>query len=186
MDCLVICSLLEEDSPAIAVSAGTMEEDQKANGAGPQERYRVTEQVGHLLRKAYQRHLSIFQENTIDPDLTSVQFVTLCALYDHGPISQAELVKATAVDQATIRGIIERLRARGLITISRDATDGRKVIVSLLPAGEAVLNDMYPQAKLISQKTMSPLNVAEEVALLYLLKKIAEHDTASEGEPAGP
>lgn len=163
-----------------------MEEDQDARGTGQQERYRVTEQVGHLLRKAYQRHLSIFQENATDPDLTSVQFVTLCALRDYGPISQAELVKATAVDQATIRGIIERLRARGLITISRDPTDGRKVIVSLLPAGEVVLNDMYPRAKLISQKTTSPLNVAEEVALLYLLKKIAEHETASEQEPDSP
>ncbi len=68
-----------------------------------QEPYRVTEQVGHLLRKAYQRHLAIFQDNATDPSLTSVQFVTLCALHDLGPVSQAELVKATAVDQATIR-----------------------------------------------------------------------------------
>ncbi|MFK0166388.1 MarR family winged helix-turn-helix transcriptional regulator [Rhizobium sp. NPDC090279] len=160
-----------------------MEEDREASRADEQGRYRVTEQVGHLLRKAYQRHLSIFQENATDPDLTSVQFVTLCALHDQGPISQAELVKATAVDQATIRGIIERLRARGLVTLARDATDGRKVIVSLLPAGEAVLNDMYPRAKLISQKTTSPLNVAEEVALLYLLRKIADHEAASEEAP---
>ena len=43
------------------------------------EPYRVTDQVGHLLRKAYQRHLAIFQENAVDPSLTSVQFVTLCA-----------------------------------------------------------------------------------------------------------
>lgn len=35
--------------------------------------YHVTEQVGHLLRKAYQRHHSIFQANSSDPDLTSVQ-----------------------------------------------------------------------------------------------------------------
>ena len=47
----------------------------------PQNGYHVTEQVGHLLRKAYQRHLSIFQTNASDPDLTSVQFVTLCALH---------------------------------------------------------------------------------------------------------
>lgn len=147
---------------------------------GEANEYRVTEQVGHLLRKAYQRHLSIFQENAADPNLTSVQFVTLCALHDLGPVSQTELVKATAVDQATIRGIIDRLKARGLIEISRDATDGRKVIMSLLPAGEAVLEEMYPRARTITEQTMRRLNAAEQVALLYLLRKIGEDDTAAD------
>ncbi|TCR79523.1 MarR family transcriptional regulator [Rhizobium sp. BK376] len=149
-----------------------------SNGEGnsPGGPYRVTDQVGHLLRKAYQRHLAIFQDNAIDPSLTSVQFVTLCALRDNGPISQGELVKATAVDQATIRGIIDRLKSKNMIEISRDAYDGRKVIVSLMPAGEAILEQMYPRARSITEKTMGPLNPAEQVALLYLLRKIADVD----------
>ncbi|MBO9171601.1 MarR family transcriptional regulator [Rhizobium sp. L245/93] len=142
--------------------------------------YKVTEQVGHLLRKAYQRHLSIFQEGAIDPDLTSVQFVTLCALHDLGPRSQVELVKATSVDQATIRGIVDRLKARGLIELSRDEADGRKVIIGILPKGEALLQTMYPQASLISEKTMARLNSAERVALLFLLRKIAEDEPSEE------
>lgn len=136
--------------------------------------YIVTEQVGHLLRKAYQRHLSIFQQQANDYNLTSVQFVTLCKLHDLGPSSQTELVDATAVDQATIRGIIERLHARGLIDVSRDSRDGRKVIMSLRPEGEAILAKMYPRGRLISERTMDPLNPAERVALLYLLRKISE------------
>lgn len=151
-------------------------------GHGDAEGYRVTEQVGHLLRKAYQRHLSIFQENAVDPNLTSVQFVTLCALHDFGPVSQTELVKATAVDQATIRGIIDRLRARGLIKVSRDASDGRKVIMSLLPAGVDVLQEMYPRARTITEQTMGRLNAAEQVALLYLLRKIGGDDAVGENE----
>lgn len=88
--------------------------------------YDVTEQVGHLLRKAYQRHTAIFQQQACDPQLTSIQFVTLCALRDHGPSSQAELIKATAVDQATIRGIVDRLKARGLIQLSPDPGIGAR------------------------------------------------------------
>ena len=137
------------------------------------EEYRVTEQVGHLMRKAYQRHLAIFQENASDPNLTSVQFVTLCALRDNGPSSQADLVRITAVDQATIRGIIERLKARHLIKISKDSLDGRKVIMTLLPAGEAVLQEMVPKAKLITQLTVECLNPAERVALMYLLRRLS-------------
>ena len=153
-----------------------MADDRDGQEQGAAGLYQVTEQVGHLLRKAYQRHLSIFQSNASDPDLTSVQFVTLCALHDLGPSSQVELVKATSVDQATIRGIVERLKARGLVDLSRDAVDGRKVIISLLPKGEAVLQQMYPQGHIISEQTMKRLNPAERVALLFLLRKIAEDD----------
>lgn len=146
--------------------------------------YDVTQQVGHLLRRVYQRHLSIFQENAADPNLTSVQFVTLCALRDHGPSSQTELVKATAVDQGTIRGIIERLSARGLITTSGDEQDGRKIIMSLTPAAERLLEEMIPAARLISEMTMADLNPAERVALLYLLRRILNyHDDKSSSAP---
>ncbi|MBA1349837.1 MULTISPECIES: MarR family transcriptional regulator [unclassified Rhizobium] len=152
--------------------------EQLPEALAPQNGYHVTEQVGHLLRKAYQRHLSIFQTNASDPDLTSVQFVTLCALHDLGPSSQVELVKATSVDQATIRGIVERLKARGLIDLSKDEADGRKVVISLLPKGEALLEEMYPRAHLISEETVSRLNPAERIALLYLLRKIADDECA--------
>ncbi len=54
--------------------------------------------------------------------------------------------------------------------------------MSLLPAGEAVLEEMYPRAKTITEKTMCRLNVAEQVALLYLLRKIGEEDAAAERE----
>jgi DNA-binding MarR family transcriptional regulator len=136
--------------------------------------YVVTEQVGHLLRKAYQRHLAIFQENAVDPNLTSVQFVTLCVLRDAGPSSQAELVKATAIDQATIRGIIDRLKARKLISVGRDDSDGRKVIMVLRPEGRALLDDMQERALAISELTVKNLNAAERVAFNYLLKKVID------------
>jgi DNA-binding MarR family transcriptional regulator len=88
------------------------------------------------MRTAYQRHLAIFQENASDPNLTSVQFATLRALRDNGPSSHADLVRSAAVDQATIRGIIERLKARHPIGVSQDELDRRKVIMTLLPAGK--------------------------------------------------
>jgi DNA-binding MarR family transcriptional regulator len=176
IDLLAICSGLEENRLEIGFSVTTMADDKDTKEPGLQARYLVTEQAGHLLRKAYQRHLAIFQSNASDPHLTAVQFVTLCVLRDNGPSSQAELVKATAVDQATIRGIIDRLKARGLIDISKDKQDGRKVIMSLLPPGQAVLDEMYPTAHLITELTMKRLNPAERVALLYLLRKVSEDE----------
>jgi len=138
--------------------------------------YDVTEQVGHLLRKAYQRHTAIFQQQACDPQLTSIQFVTLCALRDHGPSSQAELIKATAVDQATIRGIVDRLKARELVQLSPDPSDRRKVIVELTDNGAALLDEMIPCARQISELSMGSLNAGERVAILYLLRKMIDSD----------
>ncbi len=136
--------------------------------------YRFSDQIGYLLRRAYQRHLAIFQENASDPQLTAVQFSTLCALRDGGPLSQSELVAATAVDQATIRGIVERLKARGLIALAKDPQDARKVIIAITADGLALLDDMVPRAHRISELTVAGLNPAERAALDFVLRKIID------------
>ncbi|WP_223443300.1 MULTISPECIES: MarR family winged helix-turn-helix transcriptional regulator [unclassified Pseudomonas] len=136
--------------------------------------YSYTDQVGHWLRKAYQRHMAIFQQNVGESQLTAVQFITLCAIRDNGPSSLSELVKMTAVDQATIRGIIERLKARDLVVLGHDEQDKRKVIVSLSEAGLAAVEQTVPCAQEISELTMSNLNPGERVALMFLLRKMID------------
>lgn len=138
------------------------------------DRYVFTDQVGYLLRRAYQRHLAIFQANAGDPQLTAVQFSTLCALKDSGPQSQGELVKATSVDQGTIRGIIDRLKNRGLIAFSKDGADARKVIVSITAAGLQLLEAVVPHARDVTELTLKPLNPAERMALLHTLRLLGD------------
>lgn len=134
--------------------------------------YRLSDQIGYLLRRAYQRHLAIFQEHVGD-HVTSVQFSTLCTLRDRGPMSQAELVAATAIDQATIRGILDRLRARGFVALGRDPADGRKVSVSVTAAGLRTLEEMIPVAERVTELTYGDLNPAERTALDFVLRKIS-------------
>jgi DNA-binding MarR family transcriptional regulator len=144
----------------------------KRQACSEPEPYDFSKQIGHLLRRAYHRHLAIFQQNASDPQLTSVQFATLCALLDDGSCSQAELVQITAIDQATIRGILDRLKARNLITISPASNDRRKVIASLAPTGRATLDSMIPCARRITELTLAGFNPAERVAIHYVLDKI--------------
>ena len=150
------------------------------SGLSEEDRYVFSDQVGYLLRRAYQRHLAIFQANAGDPPLTAVQFSTLCALKDNGPQSQGELVKATSVDQGTIRGIIDRLKARGLITFSKDREDARKVIVSITADGQHVLERMVPHAREVTELTMKRLNAAERMALLHTLRLLVEDPDAND------
>ncbi|WP_262047349.1 MarR family winged helix-turn-helix transcriptional regulator [Bradyrhizobium sp. Bra78] len=124
-----------------------MQDPTPGRGASePDSAYVFSYQIGFPLRRAYQRHLAIFQANTGNSELTSVQFSTLCALRVKGPHSQGGLVKVTGVDRATIRGVIERLKARRLVSLAKDAVDGRKVIVALTAAGAEMLDRMIPHA----------------------------------------
>ncbi len=134
--------------------------------------YVFSAQIGHLLRRAYQRHLAIFQARAAELNLTSTQFVTLCALRDNGPGPQTGLIQATGIDQATIRGIIERLRTRGLIEFQTDPADRRKTIVGATACGLDLLARMTPRALVISELTMGDLNPAERLAITYALRKM--------------
>ena len=138
--------------------------------------YQFSEQVGHLLRRAYQRHVALFQQTIPDSQLTAAQFVALCAVRDNGASSLSDIVRVTAIDQATVRGVIERLKSRALLAVSHDPADRRKVLVTLTPAGRRVIDDVVPFAHEITEATFGNLNPAERVAIVYLLRKMSGAD----------
>lgn len=155
----------------------TIETQDKASRTGehqtPAEQgYDFSEQVGHLLRKAYQRHTAIFQRHCSDSQLTAIQFVTLCTVMERGASSLTEIVRATDIDPATIRGVIKRLKVREWVTLATDPADQRKVMVAITDAGEALVESMIPVAHQITDQTMGKLNPAERIALLHLLEKM--------------
>jgi MarR family transcriptional regulator, lower aerobic nicotinate degradation pathway regulator len=147
--------------------------------------YDITRQIGHLLRKAYQTHMAIFQSLSNNPQITPTQFAVMCVLKDSGPSSLTVIGRRIATDLATVRGIIERLHKRGMVSFSRDAADRRQVIARLEPEGATIVESMTPAAQQISEATVRNLTVAERVALQYLLEKISNTEvsaTASDDE----
>lgn len=140
--------------------------------------YDFHDQIGHLLRRAYQRHVAIFQEAIPDSDLTAAQFVTLCAVKDATSCSLNDIVKATAIDQATIRGVVERLKTRALIEVVPDPDDGRKLVVRATVPGLELVDRTIPFARQVTTQTYGSLNVAEQVALQFLLRKMTGLDEA--------
>jgi len=133
--------------------------------------YRLDGQVGYLLRRAQQRHLAIF--SSLLPDLTPTQFATLAKLAEIGPLSQNELGRQASMDAATIKGVVDRLRKRGLITTRRDGRDQRRIYLSLSPEGEREYRSAAAKALEITARTVSGLSDAEHAQLVDLLKKLA-------------
>jgi len=142
-----------------------------ASAVAPSEDYRLEEQVGFLLRLAGQRHAAIFQEMA-PCGLTPTQFAALVRLAQSGACSQNELGRRTAMDVATIKGVVDRLRAKGMVTVEPDPDDRRRSMLSITPEYEARAEGFFNAGKAISRETLKPLTETESQTLLRLLGKI--------------
>ncbi len=142
-----------------------------AHEKGQQLEYALDEQIGFYLRQANQRHVAIFA-NLMAEKLTTTQWAALVRLKDLQPCSQGNLGRETAMDMATIKGVIDRLVKRGLVHTAPDAADARRLVLRLTPEGEATVMRNLSIALEISQETMSTLTLAERMMLMELLQKI--------------
>ena len=132
--------------------------------------YRLDDQIGYVLRRVTQRHLSIFAAAI--PEVTTTQFAVLARLMETGPLSQNQLGRATAMDAATIKGVVDRLARLGYVATTADPTDRRRLTVALTPSGEALFRARFQTALQVSQETLSPLSQDEADLLRSLLSRL--------------
>jgi MarR family transcriptional regulator, lower aerobic nicotinate degradation pathway regulator len=133
--------------------------------------YILDEQVGFLLRQVNQHHALIFAAR-IGCDITPMQWAVLAKLYEVGPVSQNQLGRMTAMDAATIKGVVDRLTKRGLIGTHPDPADARRLLVTLAGDGRALAEAHFLDASSISEETLAPLSQPERKLLLRLLNKL--------------
>ncbi|HWV97210.1 MAG TPA: MarR family winged helix-turn-helix transcriptional regulator [Xanthobacteraceae bacterium] len=133
--------------------------------------YILDEQVGFILRQVSQRHTAIFTA-AIGASLTTTQWAALSKLAEAGPCSQNQLGRLTAMDVATIKGVIDRLTARGLTETGPDPRDGRRLLVKLTRAGQAMVEKTAPSALQVTEETLAPLTAKERDVFVALLAKL--------------
>jgi DNA-binding MarR family transcriptional regulator len=141
----------------------------KADGHG---RYVLDDQVGFLLRVALQRHTAIFTTRMIE-GLTQTQFAALAKLAEVGPFSQNHLGRLIYLDAATIKGVVDRLSARGFLTALNDPNDRRRRAVALTERGRQVTQAAQLVAAEITAATLAALTEEEQRLVTRLLKKLA-------------
>jgi len=135
--------------------------------------YLVEDQVGFLLRRAHQRHAALFQETMADADLTPTQFTALIKVVELGRVTQNQLGRLVATDPATIQGVVQRLIARGLVGRAADPMDRRSAVLTPTEAGLALAQRAVTLARQITAATLEPLDAAERLRFLALLRKLS-------------
>ena len=134
--------------------------------------YVLDEQVGYLLRLASQRHAGIFQQHSVQ-GLTATQFTTMMRVHEQGEVSQNQLGRLAAMDVATIKGVVDRLKAKGLVASRADPGDKRRMIITLTPQGQDLIDQLQTAGARITEETLAPLSDAERETLAALLARIS-------------
>jgi len=134
--------------------------------------YVLEDQVGFLLRCAHQRASDTFKRVMAPFGITPRQFAALAKLDDLGSVSQNQLGRLTAMDPATVSGVVARLMARGYVAQSSDPNDARLVPLVLTAAGAKAIGAMKAVAADVSAQTLKPLSNREVGPLLAALAKL--------------
>ena len=135
-------------------------------------RYRLEAQVGHLLRRAHQRATAIFLAAFGDAQITPTQWAALVKLRDEEALSQNHLGRLTAMDPATVQGVIRRLARRGLIERRADDADRRRTVLTLSPEGRRLVAGLSARGHRVSETILAPLDARERRRLLELLRRL--------------
>ena len=133
--------------------------------------YVLDDQIGYVLRRVTQRHVSLFTEAI--PQVTTTQFAVLARLSELGPQSQNLLGRATAMDAATIKGVVDRLARQGLVETAADPEDRRRLTVALTQAGAGLFDATAATALAVSDRSLEPLSAAERAQFMALLARLA-------------
>ncbi|WJR79894.1 MarR family transcriptional regulator [Bradyrhizobium sp. NP1] len=133
--------------------------------------YVLDDQPGYLLRIARRRHTIIFAKHMIE-GLTAPQFSTLAKLREVGACSQNYLGRLIYFDSATMKGVVDRLLARGLIAIALDPSDKRRRAIMLTKKGQQVIEKAIVAVRKSSSEHFAALTESERRTLVKLLKKI--------------
>ncbi|MYS85495.1 MarR family winged helix-turn-helix transcriptional regulator [Embleya scabrispora] len=104
--------------------------------------------------------------------------LVLIAVREYGPVAQAELARAVAVDPKDMVAILNSLQADGLVTRTPDPRDRRKNAITTTPAGEQRLARQEPLVDAAMAELLAPLDPTEQATFMALLTRVA-----AAGEP---
>ena len=92
----------------------------------------------------YATHLAFgrfYQSMFADTGFTYPKFLVLMALAEAGPMSLGDLSAKIGVEANTLSPLVKRMSAFGLMDRVRDPEDERRVLLTLKPYGDAVLQE---------------------------------------------
>lgn len=132
----------------------------------------VSQGVGFLLAKAYQRACALYKEQFGGYDLTPQQFGLMRFLWEEDGITQVELSNRCQIDRTTIGGLVDRLENSGLVQRLPHPDDRRAYRIALTEKGRELEAELKPLGEELHRRILEPLTTAEVETLTTILQKL--------------
>ena len=105
-------------------------------------------------------------------DLSWAAFTVLFVLWIWGEQQTRHLAEEAGVTKGTLTGVLKTLEKRDLVRRRAHADDGRLVLVTLEPAGRAIIERLFPAFNAGETLVSAGLDDDEKVQLAALLRTI--------------
>ncbi|MFW3168800.1 MarR family winged helix-turn-helix transcriptional regulator [Geodermatophilus sp. CPCC 206100] len=138
----------------------------------------LTTTPGHLLRRVEQVHASLWGEH-VGGLITPSQYAILSALYGRPSMNQVTAGELASLDKSSTADIVARLERRGLVTVARDAGDGRQKVLSLAPDVRETHLQLTERVQRVQAALAEPLLDGELGTLVGWLDRVAFRDAGS-------
>lgn len=148
-----------------------------SNSAGSDADWRrlsLLDRPGFLVRRVYQIHGALFQEECGKLDVTPIQYSILTVLSQRGQCEQSELSQLVAMDRTNIADVLARLEDRGMVERWTSPSDKRKRIAKITRDGKTVLRRLDQCARRAHERTIEALPPGRRKQFLADLKRIVD------------
>lgn len=98
----------------------------------------------------------------------------LMALHAHGSMAPNEVVEQTSMDKARVSRAQRRLVELGLVVVSEDPRDRRRLMLFLTRKGSDICRAIIPQARRMEEWFLAVLDPHEQRALDQVLSRLLE------------
>ena len=98
-------------------------------------------------------------------DLSPTLSAALATIARHGPLTPSELAARERVQRPTATRLLARLEAPGLVLRTADPHDGRSSLVSVSPAGAALLAEVRTRKDAYLARRLRALSAADRATL---------------------
>jgi DNA-binding MarR family transcriptional regulator len=134
---------------------------------------------GFLIRRCNQTIAGMFAEFAAPYGVTQQQLATLHAVSEYPGLDQGEIAELIALDRSTIGTVVQKLVARGLLSVQTTSRDRRAKILTITDAGLATKEQLLRDIAPIKDRFLQPLSPSERIQFLDMLQRLAAAHNAT-------
>lgn len=132
----------------------------------------IQESIGYLLAanaRLVQRDMTACLAQL---GVAHAQWSIMLALWAGDGLTQRDLSRRVAIEEATLARALVRMEKEGLVRRERDRADGRQMLVFLTEKSERLQDQLIPIAFSVQEQATASLSESERATLASLLQKM--------------